>query len=400
MMKKTFIHVSITVWCVLHLTQFSALGQDSEAVEFYNLSHRYGEQGDYDNKIALLNEAVRIDPSFALAWNNLADIAVNCPDPQYRNGTLAVRFGLNAVKAFTDNPQQRGGSAGDLATIISNTMAEAYAEAGDFDQAAYWAMKCLQTPRITQNQAAEVRTQLELYKLKRDAAASTLPQHPSDKTTPPAAAKNESASGTAFFITPDGYLVTCAHVVKGATKFSLSLDRLTEVKLVRVDEANDLAVLKAEGNFTALPIATSLNVRLGIPVATVGFPNTALQGLSPKFSKGEIAALTGVQDDPKLFQISVPVQPGNSGGALVDMRGNVIGVVSAKLSARASVATTGTLPENVNYAVKGSYLLSFLESVPAIGAQLQEPTKQELSAENIAALIQNASVRIIATSSP
>ena len=66
------------------------------------------------------------------------------------------------------------------------------------------------------------------------------------------------------------------------------------------------------------------------------------------------------------------MQPGNSGGALVDERGNVVGVVSAKLSASATLKATGTLPENVNYAIKSSYLLSFLESVPEVSAKLKE----------------------------
>jgi S1-C subfamily serine protease len=101
-------------------------------------------------------------------------------------------------------------------------------------------------------------------------------------------------------------------------------------------EDNDLALLKAEGKFTSLPIATSRTVHLGNSVATVGFPNIEMQGFAPKFAKGEIASLSGIQDDPCYFQISVPVQPGNSGGALVDERGNVVGVVSAKLKAPAT----------------------------------------------------------------
>jgi S1-C subfamily serine protease len=67
------------------------------------------------------------------------------------------------------------------------------------------------------------------------------------------------------------------------------------------------------------------------------------------------------------------VQPGNSGGALVDARGNVVGIVAAKLNARAALEATGALPENVNYAVKSSLLLSFLESVPEVDAKLKEP---------------------------
>ncbi|MBI3851228.1 MAG: trypsin-like peptidase domain-containing protein [Verrucomicrobia bacterium] len=76
-------------------------------------------------------------------------------------------------------------------------------------------------------------------------------------------------------------------------------------------------------------------MKLGGTVATVGFPKLGLQGFAPKLAKGEIASLSGAGDDARYFQISVPVQPGNLGGALVDERGNVVGVVSAKLSARA-----------------------------------------------------------------
>jgi S1-C subfamily serine protease len=101
-----------------------------------------------------------------------------------------------------------------------------------------------------------------------------------------------------------------------------------------VDAANDLALLKAVGKFAALPVMASRGVKPGGTVATLGFSNIGLQGLAPKLAKGEIASLYGAGDDARYFQISVPVQPGNSGGALVDERGNVVGVVSTKLSAR------------------------------------------------------------------
>jgi serine protease Do len=132
-------------------------------------------------------------------------------------------------------------------------------------------------------------------------------------------------------------------------------------------------VVQGRGRFVALQVSASRSVKLGGMVATFRFPNIGLQGFAPKLAKGEIASLSGASDDPRYFQISVPVQPGNSGGALVDERGNVVGVVSAKLSARAALATSGALPENVNYAVKSSFLLSFLESVPEVSAKLKEP---------------------------
>src|SRR5213593_2432744 len=120
-------------------------------------------------------------------------------------------------------------------------------------------------------------------------------------------------------------------------------------------------------------------VKPGDTVATAGFPNIGLQGFAPKLAKGEIASLSGASDDPRYFQISVPMQPGNSGGALVDERGNVVGVVSAKLSARAALLASGALPENVNYAVKSSFLLGFLESVPEVSAKLKEPSAKDIA---------------------
>jgi len=123
-----------------------------------------------------------------------------------------------------------------------------------------------------------------------------------------------------------------------------------------------------------------------------------LQGFAPKLAKGEIASLSGASDDPRYFQISVPVQPGNSGGALVDERGNVVGVVSAKLSARAALASSGALPENVNYAVKSSFLLSFLESVPEVSAKLKEPKFLQTVApkfEDVVKAAEQASVLVL-----
>ena len=165
--------------------------------------------------------------------------------------------------------------------------------------------------------------------------------------------------------------------------------------MVKVDAANDLALLKAEGQFAALPVAVSRGVKLGGTVATVGFPNIGLQGFAPKLAKGEIAALSGAQDDARYFQISVPVQPGNSGGALVDERGNVVGVVSAKLSVRAALAAGGALPENVNYAVKSSYLLSFLESVPDVASKLKEAQTKEKKFEDVVKEAEQAAVLVL-----
>ena len=141
--------------------------------------------------------------------------------------------------------------------------------------------------------------------------------------------------------------------------------------------------------------AASRTGLLGGTVATVGFPDIGLQGFAPKLAKGEIASLSGAGDDPRYFQISVPVQPGNSGGALVDERGNVIGIVSAKLDASVALAASGALPENVNYAVKSSFLLGFLESVPAVSAKLKAPNTTDEKFSDVVKSAQDAAVLVL-----
>ena len=204
--------------------------------------------------------------------------------------------------------------------------------------------------------------------------------------------------GTGFMITRDGYLVTNHHVVAGGGKILVRAKSfLLAAEIVRVDITLDLALLKIVGDFDALPVVSSREARLGATVATVGFPNVSLQGFEPKLTKGEISGLSGIQDDVKYFQISVPVQPGNSGGALFDERGNVVGVVTAQLSQAASLATTGTLAQNVNYAVKSSYLLGFLEASPEVGTKMSRARTGDLKFEDVVEDVKKATVFVISS---
>jgi hypothetical protein len=215
----------------------------------------------------------------------------------------------------------------------------------------------------------------------------------------PATESNDAepkVTGTGFLITKNGYLVTNHHVVKDSEKVRVqTASGFLDAVIIRTDAASDLALLKVVGTFDALPVVSSRNSRLGSTVATVGFPNVGLQGFEPKLSKGDISSLAGIQDDVKHFQISVPVQPGNSGGALVDERGNVVGVVSAQLSQKAALESSGTLAQSVNYAVKSSYLLSFLESVPEVSDGLLDARTNDQKFEAVVDDVKKATVLII-----
>jgi hypothetical protein len=202
--------------------------------------------------------------------------------------------------------------------------------------------------------------------------------------------------GTGFFVTDDGYLVTCEHVVHGATHLQIkSAGASIRAKLVTLNETLDIAVLKVEGAFRPLPVARQANVKLGEAVFTIGFPNPDVQGLEPKLTRGEISGMAGAQDNPRYFQISVPVQPGNSGGALVDERGNAVGVVSARLDDVATYELSGAFPQNVNYAVKGSLLYTFLSKVPDLASKLKAPGTSK-DRETASAAAEGAAVLVVA----
>jgi S1-C subfamily serine protease len=248
----------------------------------------------------------------------------------------------------------------------------------------------------------ETKLALEAAKVKAQKEAMTRDSQPRDKSEANNVTRENleqsrpEGTGSGFFITDDGYLITNQHVAgSGATVRILTASGIIPAKVIKVDELNDLTLLKAEGKFAELPVVLSRKVQLGATVATVGFPNIGLQGFSPKLAKGEIASLAGIQDDARHFQISVPVQPGNSGGALVDEHGNVIGVVVAKLSQKAALATSGSLAENVNYAIKSSYLLSFLESVPEVAAKLKEPNTTQRDFETTIKDVEQAAVLVL-----
>lgn len=199
-------------------------------------------------------------------------------------------------------------------------------------------------------------------------AQKESPGHSED----PAAKAQPRASGTAFFISDDGYLLSNFHVVKGASRVTVQTSSgPLPATVVKTDPVNDIALLKVSGSFRALPLAASREGKLGDSVFTVGYPNIKLQGIEPKLTKGEISSLSGALDDPREFQISVAVQPGNSGGPLVNASGNVIGIVTARLSDTVAFKATGALPQNVNYAMKISYALLLLDSVPELSRKLK-----------------------------
>lgn len=186
-------------------------------------------------------------------------------------------------------------------------------------------------------------------------------------------------NGSGFFITSDGYFVTNHHVLEEGDAVTVkSGNRVFPAQVVKSDPRNDIAILKVEGLFPCLPFGDDLQVRPGDDVFTVGFPMADVMGEAPKTTLGTVSAITGIEDDPTTFQISVQIQPGNSGSPLVlKENGGVIGVTSSSLNSLQLLLEGLQVPQNVNYAVKASYIRPLLATIPGLINKLPQLPKSE-----------------------
>ncbi len=177
-------------------------------------------------------------------------------------------------------------------------------------------------------------------------------------------------AGTGFMFSGKDYVITNWHVIRGMNSIKIKFlngERINASVLLK-DAENDIAFLKLEKT-PQLPqsnirIGDSSKIRMGDEVFTIGYPAYQILGENPKYTRGEVNALSGINDDPRVFQVSVQIQPGNSGGPLFNSSGEVIGITQASLDPKVAVGAFGALPQNVNYAIKSSYISNLLPMLP------------------------------------
>jgi len=188
------------------------------------------------------------------------------------------------------------------------------------------------------------------------AVAPRLRDRPNDAT-------GGASSGSGFFVDGAGHILTNQHVVERCTQVTVvAADKRWRADVVARDPALDLALLKAATTTTAYAtFRVAAPPRAGETVIAAGFPLRGLLASGPIVSTGIVNAVAGMRDDTTRFQVSAPVQPGNSGGPLLDASGNVVGVVVSKLDAVKLAQATGDMPQNVNFAIKGDSARAFLE---------------------------------------
>lgn len=195
-------------------------------------------------------------------------------------------------------------------------------------------------------------------------------------------------------------VITNYHVIEGRNKITLVRTDGAEIeaKIISSDRVNDIAILKVDlGKWLNKPLPlASRSAKIGAKVFTIGYPLPTLMGAKPKLADGVVSALTGIMDDPRVYQITVPLQAGNSGGPLFNMQGEVIGMTTFKLDAAKVFQWSGNLPENVNYAIKSQYISALLnDKIESIAQEKIFPSRDS-SLEDLVTRVQDSVLIVIA----
>ena len=179
-------------------------------------------------------------------------------------------------------------------------------------------------------------------------------------------------------------IVTNNHVIEDAERIEVSLNNNSaaesyNARVLTVDKANDLAILVIKDEkFKELPDAPfnilNSTIDVGSSIFAMGYPLSNIMGDEVKVTDGIISAKSGFEGDVSTYQISAPIQPGNSGGALFDKKGNLVGITNAAIPSA----------ENVGYAIKSSYLYNLVDSAPI---DIKMPKGNDNSSEDLSSLI-------------
>lgn len=200
------------------------------------------------------------------------------------------------------------------------------------------------------------------------------------------------SSGSGFFISSNGLIATNYHVIEDANGIDVLVKRNGSVKTYQAkvlvsDKVNDLSILKiTDPTFTSMPalpyaVKTSI-IDVGTSVFALGYPLSSVLGEEIKATDGIISSKTGYQGDVVTYQISAPIQPGNSGGPLFDKYGNIVGITNAGIPGA----------ENVGYAIKTSYLRNLTDCAPTT---IRLPSNNSISGLSLPEKIKRVSPYIV-----
>ena len=200
------------------------------------------------------------------------------------------------------------------------------------------------------------------------------------------AAKDSSlskvATGTAFIISNNLHAITNHHVIDGCTEVKVA-GREGLVKVITSDSVNDLALLQLPGKTKDVVYLNPEpgKLRQGEDIIVFGYPLDYLLSSGGNLTPGIISALSGLGNNTNQIQITAPIQPGSSGSPVLDNKGSVVGVVSMKLDDGKMAQATGSVPQNVNFAINGQTLKTFLDTNKVPYKMRSKSAKEKHSAD-------------------
>ncbi len=201
-----------------------------------------------------------------------------------------------------------------------------------------------------------------------------------------------ASSGTGFIISSDGYIISNNHVVDQCGKINIHYKgSIIPTKLIANDKGNDLSLIKVDKKFDDYFLISSEDIGLLNEIYVAGYPFGKAISSSVKVSKGVVSSLTGIGDNYSQIQIDAALQPGNSGGPIINDKGNVVGVAVAKLDFKKIMEVFDTIPEDTNFGVKSSVLKTF---VNANGILLENENIKIMDLKDIGKKITGATVYV------
>lgn len=206
--------------------------------------------------------------------------------------------------------------------------------------------------------ATKPEQSLKRSEVKQQSESNPIPLKPGEEP------KSKGTSGTGFFVTSQGHVLTNSHVASACKTLNvLSGDVKFSATLISDDKTNDIALLKVKSETPTQPMKFSgRSVELGETIYAIGYPLRVILSRDLQMTSGNISGLSGINNDYRFYQLSAPVQPGNSGGPLVNSSGQVVGMVTSKLNSIKIAAILGDIPQNINFAIKSNVLTEFLEA--------------------------------------
>jgi len=202
-------------------------------------------------------------------------------------------------------------------------------------------------------------------------SAPPPPQVQRGSAPPQPSAPPRVSQGTAFFVRPDGVLLTALHVVDGARSVSVACPGREPVPAILASGTRNRDLVAMKTSLSAPAYLTLHGARAllpGDPVFTVGFPTGTTAEAAPRFSNGSLNAVTGPDTETAFLQMTMPLQPGNAGGPVVAADGSAVGVVSSGAAIILLLREPGIFPQGVSWGIKADFAQPLFEAPPALPA--------------------------------